>query len=144
MTSFFVKALVIYFLLVVILPIAIFYILHKGKKELQAITNLERKHHSQLINSNVNLNSNYFKVKNTFNSFMKKGMLNRDSILDFKKYINTNLEKNLKHYEKFYFKNDCQEIYTKLKNSSLNEANYIQMYDYLIKVQKSQKNKKES
>lgn len=121
---------VIYLFIFIILPITIFYWINKSKQKLIEYTKAEKKVKQKYLNDN----QNYNKVKSLFNSSIKAGNLKRDSLLQFKDFLNKLLGRNIVHYSKFVFKNDCHEVYIKLKNSSLSDVDYIQMYDYLNKL----------
>jgi hypothetical protein len=124
---------ILYLFLGIILPITIFYWINKGRQQLIECTKVEKKAKQLKLNDN----QNYIKVKRLFNQSIKSGKLTREQLLSFKDILNTLLGKNLNHYTKFVFKNDCHEIYIKLKNSSLSELDYIQMYQYLNKLIKN-------
>lgn len=123
-----------YLFLFIIVPITFFYICKKGAKSFKEYCKAEKQYHKEANRNNLNVNHNYIQVKQLFNKSMKSKLLQRKDILDFKDYIDCMLQKNIDHYKKFYFKNDCQEIYIKLKSSSFTDFDYKQLYDYLYKL----------
>lgn len=120
----------IYFLFGIVVPITIFYWFNKGKKELTEYTKVEKK----INRMHLDENPDYNKVKHLFNQSIKSGKLKRSQLLQFKDFINRLLDRNITYYSKFVFKNDCHEIYIKLKDSNFTKLEYIQMYQYLNRL----------
>lgn len=127
-----------YLIFFIVLPIGFFYVLGKTRQVLIDYTVAEKKYNKQK-NKN-NFSQEYTQVKQLFTALMKNGDIKRNDILQFKNLLNKLLETNIYHYDKFYFKNDCHEIYIKLKNSNLTKVDYLQLQDYLKNFIKKKKN----
>jgi len=74
----------------------------------------------------------YYEIaKTTFNCAMKNGQLTRKEILGLKDLLNQMLKGNRK-YDSYYFKNDCNEIYVKLKDGNLGILEYQKIVDCIL------------
>jgi hypothetical protein len=89
----------------------------------------------------VMIDNSYEQAKTIFNVAMKNGQLSRQDILGLLDLINKMLGNESLKYEKYYFKNNCHEIYVKLKNGSLNQLDYQMIVDYLLKETSKDKSK---
>lgn len=74
-------------------------------------------------------NKDYQELVDTLKFSMKSKILNREQILDFKKQINNHLGSQVKKYSNF--DNDLHEIYSKLKNKSLQSKDYVELLETL-------------
>lgn len=88
---------------------------------------------------NVELES-YKQVVNVFKNSIKNQLLIREDILKFKNQLNLALGENLLHYQDFKFKNDCHEIYVKIKNKHLVNEDYNNLLVYLNYLLGSKRN----
>lgn len=82
-------------------------------------------------NNSSKADSYYLECKNLFNNMMKGGILKREKILELKDLIDLCLGDKIKYYKNYQFKNDCMEIYTKLKSENLNQLDYQKIIKFL-------------
>lgn len=78
------------------------------------------KHKTKEIN-----NQYYIELRDRLVEVVKNGHLKRNSILKLKLEVDNILDINKYNYDKFVFKNDLHEIYTKIKSSKLTTDDYI-------------------
>ena len=79
------------------------------------------------------LNPYYKACRDLFNIQMRTGQLKREKLLDFKDLINLSLGDKILHYKDYRFKNDCHEIYCKLKSETFNQLDYEKFIKFLSK-----------
>lgn len=82
----------------------------------------------------VNPSEYYPIVRNALIVYFKEGILTREDILLFKDHLNSRLGNRLSIYNNFQFKNDANEIYTKLKSSILKDDDYKYLIDVLNQI----------
>lgn len=71
----------------------------------------------------------YSIVQNNFNYCMKNRLLKRKDILEFKVMVNKFV--NQSEFKNEKFKNDCHEIYSKIKSKSISSANMLLLNEFL-------------
>lgn len=98
-----------------------------GKKRSKSV-----KRSSKASEINTMPDKDYESAKQIFNCAMKNGQLNREKILGLKDLLNQMLSGSNK-YKSYYFKNDCHEIYVKLKDGRLGMLDYQKIIDYITK-----------
>lgn len=76
--------------------------------------------------------NDYELTKEAFNKAMKSGDMSRPQILAIKDLLNVILNGSRK-YDRYYFKNDCHEIYVKLKDGNLGMLEYQKIYELITK-----------
>lgn len=74
----------------------------------------------------------YIIVKNNFRYCMQNKLLTRQQILNFKYQLNKYVKK--KKYTGVKFKNDCHEVYSKLKDTSISKKQMFKLNAYLLPV----------
>jgi len=82
--------------------------------------------------NNIPQDKDYELTKTTFNVAMKSGQLNRQTILAIKDLLNRALSRT-KKYDGYYWKNDCHEIYVKLKDGNLGMLEYQEITNLITK-----------
>ena len=71
----------------------------------------------------------YIMVRNKFIFCMQHKLLKRQDILDFKLLLNKSINK--KKYARIKFKNDCHEIYSKLKDNKISKQQMLTLNKFL-------------
>lgn len=97
----------------------------------------------QIINydaiiANDNSTSELYKyAKETFNILLKEKRLTREQILYLKQIINSCIPKEHMDLYKIKYKNDCHEIYCKLKSSFIDQETYERIISYLTMIKEN-------
>ena len=78
----------------------------------------------------VNLSPFYPQLRTVLTTCSKERLLTREDVLNFKVAVDDRLGAHRYVYEKFDFKNDMHEIYTKIKSSKLKDEDF----QYLINI----------
>lgn len=78
----------------------------------------------------VNLSPFYPQLRTVLTTCSKERLLTREDVLNFKVAVDDRLGTHRYVYEKFDFKNDMHEIYTKIKSSKLKDEDF----QYLINI----------
>lgn len=66
-----------------------------------------------------------------FNQLMRAGKLKRNDILQLKRMINDALGSYCSQYNKKEYKNDCHEIYVKLKSKQIDKKEWLEIIQFL-------------
>jgi hypothetical protein len=86
----------------------------------------------EVVKSKDTPHDKYYEIaKTTFNCAMKNGQLTRKEILGVKDLLNQMLT-GTKKYDSYYFKNDCHEVYVKLKDGNLGMLEYQKIVDLIL------------
>ena len=140
----FLELALLYSILTIVAPILFFYLRAKLIKKLKGYTYKEKQEKALIREREmshleketkdyylIKTQPLYLEARDLFNSLMKNRALSRNEILYLKNLINKQLGAYVDHYKTFKFKNDCQEIYTKMKCQHLDAEDFTEIIQYL-------------
>lgn len=142
MNILFIKAVTIFFLVTVALPILFVYFKYKLIQKTREAAVKQRKREQEMLEEEIQKiyykeREEYYKMAvKLFNLLMKNRKMTRKDIIHLKKMLNSSLGEYVHEYDYLTYKNDAHEIYDKMKSIHIDKYDWQEIIEFLTLIQK--------